>query len=70
MTPQAEADRLIEVFEPYADSPFQSIKERNAKACAIKCVEELLKELSNLDSVAAYNRWKYWQSVKDALINK
>ena len=69
MTPQEQAEELVNRFAPYVDTFHKGILE-NAKQCALIAVDEVLNDdwfIPNLEDLLA--RKEYWQEVKKEINN-
>jgi hypothetical protein len=70
---EIKADELIEMFRPhvkdwdcYNDEP---LEEWHEFKCAIKCVDEIIKALDDID-MNGHISWLFLQKVKQILIDK
>ncbi len=80
MTPEEKAKELVEKFmDDFYTGP---IEYRNAKACALICVKEMINQLGNLHKpeytsfyftegkvMDGYEILEYWQQVKTSIQN-
>lgn len=79
MTPEEKAKELIEKFKPLAFGVTEDLYTKNAKACAIMCVDEIISELEEVYQQLSHNVYSkeiigehgnYWQQVKQSIINQ
>jgi len=74
MTPQEKAEDLVNNFRDFADgtcpetdrySP--NIEKQKAKQCALIAVDEIIKELENIDDGQTVIPYNYWNLVKEEI---
>lgn len=70
MTPKEKAEILVEKFMPYSDYMECDIftqrenQFKNAKECALICVDEIIKNEDECDIVWVSENYNEWQEVK------
>ena len=72
MTPKDKAEQLVDEFRNSIMSFLSdSMKDKNAKQCALKCVDEIIKANPYGEAtkyIPAYSTIKYWQEVREEIL--